>query len=218
MNRLLWLRDQGNPLSHPQDTLLASPQDTPLFPPQDNSLTLPQDTPLSLPQDTILASPQDTPLSLPQDVPSKHFSSAENIPDSRSDSKSPAPQSNTPETPVNNPPPSQTSTFSISANYLDNRRKNRSLSKLKNGLAVVYAQDPVTREPCFGEIYNYDVTEDRLSLKLLHLDEFDDVSHCYVVTSSEPVIVVSCESLLCPEPIPIYRRRRNYIRMPYWLP
>lgn len=110
------------------------------------------------------------------------------------------------------------SKFAFLADYLANRRIKRSLAKFKKNLAVVYAQNPSTREPCFGEIFNYDINADRLSLKILTLDEFDDASHCYVLTSTENVIEVTSVSLLCPEPFPIYRRRRNYVRMPYFLP
>uniref|UniRef100_A0A914YLS9 Uncharacterized protein n=1 Tax=Panagrolaimus superbus TaxID=310955 RepID=A0A914YLS9_9BILA len=67
-----------------------------------------------------------------------------------------------------------------SPDYLANRRRSRSLAKFKKNLAVVYGQNPTTREPCFGEIYNYDVNTDRLSLKLLSLEEFDASTHCYI--------------------------------------
>lgn len=104
------------------------------------------------------------------------------------------------------------------AGYLETRRKNRNLIKFKKNLGILYTQDPLTREPCFGEIYNYDVNNDRITLKLLVLDEFDETSHSYVVSPTENVIEVACASLMCPEPISIYRRRRNHIRMPYFLP
>uniref|UniRef100_A0A914ZAN6 Uncharacterized protein n=1 Tax=Panagrolaimus superbus TaxID=310955 RepID=A0A914ZAN6_9BILA len=102
--------------------------------------------------------------------------------------------------------------------YLEMSRKTRSFGKFKKGLAVVYGRDPVTREPMFGAIFNYDVNNDRLSLKILILEEFDDDSYCYIVTETENVTDVFTASLLCPEPIAIYRKSRNYIRMPYLLP
>uniref|UniRef100_A0A914R5I0 Uncharacterized protein n=1 Tax=Panagrolaimus davidi TaxID=227884 RepID=A0A914R5I0_9BILA len=101
-------------------------------------------------------------------------------------------------------------------NYLSDLRRCRSQGKYKRGYAVVYGQNETTKQPIFGKIQSL-TPENLLNLQCLQVMEFHEISHCYKIQETAQSIQVSVDSLRCSEPLSIYCRNENFIRLNYHL-